>query len=159
EPRLLSVLDEIVKRYRRVVPPAGEPVFERQYRRLQRICRIFLAEEEEYAKTGNKPLFLEVGIGMRGGASSLGSEDPLAVRLPDGRQIRARGRMDRIDGVAGNARVLFIHDYKTGSAKKYEDRRPYNQGRTVQHALYLELLRARLRTLGVEFLGARVEGF
>jgi ATP-dependent helicase/nuclease subunit B len=159
EPRLLNLLKENVSRYRGRKPPPGEPVFERQCRRLQRICRIFLAEEEEYARTGNKPLFLEVGVGLRVGNSPLDIEDPLAVSLPNGRQIRARGRMDRIDSVAGNPKVLFIHDYKTGSAIKFEDRRPYNQGRTVQHALYLELLRARLRTLGGEFSGARVEGF
>jgi ATP-dependent helicase/nuclease subunit B len=160
EPRLQNLLDEVVKRYRRLVPPPGEPVFERQYRRLQRICRIFLAEEQEYAKTGNKALFLEVGIGTRGAGTPLDIEEPVAVRLPNGRQIRARGRMDRIDRIAGTPNLLIIHDYKTGSAKQYEDRRPYNQGRIVQHALYLELLKARLRDLEQEFLpGARVAGF
>jgi ATP-dependent helicase/nuclease subunit B len=159
EPRLLNLLNDNVRRYRGRVPPPGEAVFERQCRRLQRICRIFLAEEEEYARSGNRPLFLEVGIGMREGKAPLDIEDPVVVRLPNGRQIRARGRMDRIDGIAGDTKALFVHDYKTGSATKYEDRRPYNQGRTVQHALYLELLRARLRTLAGEFSGMRVEGF
>jgi ATP-dependent helicase/nuclease subunit B len=159
EPRLLNLLDEIVKRYRRIMPPPGEPVFARQYRRLERICRIFLAEEEEYAKTGNRPLFLEVAIGMRGGETPLDIEEPLSVQLPNGRHIRARGRMDRIDKIAGGPDVLFIHDYKTGSALKYEERPPFNQGRTVQHALYLELLKVRLRCLEHEFSGARVEGF
>jgi hypothetical protein len=159
EPRLLSLLDEMVKRYRRLVPPPGEAVFARQYRRLQCICRIFLAEEEEYSKTGNQPLFLEVGIGTQGRRTPLDIEEPLAVPLPNGRQIRARGRMDRIDRVAGSPDRLFIHDYKTGSAKKFDDRRPYNQGRIVQHTLYLELLKARLRELEREFPGTGVDGF
>ena len=83
------------------------------------------------------------------------------MRLPDGRSLRVRGRIDRIDRVAGpKANVFEIWDYKSGSTWKYtQEPRPFWSGRVIQHALYLFVMNARLAAVAKDFPDARVERF
>jgi ATP-dependent helicase/nuclease subunit B len=74
----------------------------------------------------------------------LDSSEPVEVRLPGGRTIRARGRVDRVDRLPGGA-LFGIVDYKTGSSKRYEGADPFSQGRHVQNALYVAMVGERLR--------------
>src|SRR5205823_1953284 len=46
--------------------------------------------------------------------------------------------------------------YKTGSAKKYKKNEPFQQGRVVQHLIYLEMARLVLQK---KFGGAQIDAF
>jgi ATP-dependent helicase/nuclease subunit B len=164
EDRLLSILDARVAHCRSEIPPPNEAVFHREFAQLQRIARIFLREDAEYCRrTGNRPGFLEVSIGLKSDATAtvLDSEVPVEVRLPDGTSLRVRGRIDRIDRIAGNEPNRFeIWDYKTGTTWKYtQTPQPFWEGRVIQHALYLLAMNARLRALKEDLPGAKVARF
>ncbi len=161
---LLDVLQTLIDRYRAEIPPPSEAVFRREVSQLRRTARIFLREEEEYCReTGNRPLFMEVSIGMKsaGKPSPLDVAEPVEIKLPDGHTLRVRGRIDRIDQVAGRGSSVFaIWDYKTGGTWKYtQEPRPFWAGRVVQHALYTLVMSARLKALSGEFPGGRVDRF
>ena len=69
----------------------------------------------------------------------------MEIELPDGKVIRARGRIDRVDVVPGSGEQSYtICDYKTGSSRRFDRGDPFRQGRLVQQALYLALTRSRL---------------
>ena len=143
------MLEVSIDRYRAEIPPPSEAIFRREVAQLRRTARIFLREEAEYCReTGNRPLFMEVSIGMKsaGVAASLDAGEPVEIKLPDGHTLRVRGRIDRIDQVAGqDANVFAIWDYKTGGTWKYtQEPRPFWAGRVVQHALYTLVMSARL---------------
>ena len=164
EAQLLEVLQSLIDRYRAEIPPPSEAVFRREVSQLRRTARIFLREEAEYCReTGNRPLFMEVSIGMKsaGTPSALDAREPVEIKLPDGHILRVRGRIDRIDQVAGQGSNVFaIWDYKTGGTWKYtQEPRPFWAGRVVQHALYTLVMTARLKALSGEFPGGRVDRF
>jgi ATP-dependent helicase/nuclease subunit B len=164
EARLVAILDDRVQYYRREIPPPSQAVFRREVARLRTTAAIFLrADEDYYQKTGNRPLFLEAAIGLKteGPGTRLDSEAPVEIELPGGKSLMARGRIDRVDQVAGpQAKDFAIWDYKTGGTWKYQQNpRPFWQGRVIQHALYVSLVSARLRELGGDFAGARVGRF
>jgi ATP-dependent helicase/nuclease subunit B len=109
--------------------------------------QIFLQEEALLCQTCT-PLCCEAAIGMfqDSEATPLDTEEPVSFRLPHGKSIRVRGRIDRIDELAhAKAKVFKIWDYKTGSAWGYDRNDPFLQGRRVQAALYCALVQERLR--------------
>ena len=145
--RLLHTLDAVVKRYESIFPSPGPSAFRRQMLQLIRTAQIFLIEEEVLCRH-SKPLFLEASIGMPSDerSSPLDVAEPIAIPLPGGKTIRARGRIDRLDSVEdGSEEVYSIWDYKTGWPTKYERPDYFWQGRVIQHALYIEIARAILR--------------
>jgi ATP-dependent helicase/nuclease subunit B len=147
--RLQQVLDLRIKEYRDLVPPPSESVFQMQCRRLEWAVRIFLIEEEQFCQT-NRPLYLEASIGMEsdGEGTPLDTAEPVLIRLSNGRQIRTRGRIDRIDQFGAPADATYsIWDYKTGGTWKYEQDPPFCQGRIIQHAVYCEMALAQLRKI------------
>jgi len=144
--RLIQILDNHLEKYKRLYPPVGVSAFRRQQIQLLQAVRIFLAEEELLCRR-NTPKFLEVSIGMspRFGPTDLDRAQPVTLRLPDGRTIRAQGRLDRMDEIMDDDELAFsIHDYKSGSPYKYTQTDPYWQGRVIQHALYLQMAAAAL---------------
>ena len=151
---LAEILESEIELWKREKPPPGPDVFDREVRELQQTARIFLQEEEEFCRA-SRPLFFEVSVGLpaEGEGSRLDSPEPVEVELPDGRTIRVRGRIDRVDEEAGpgTGKHYAVWDYKTGSSWKYRDEKgrknpdPFRQGRLVQGALYLAMAEARLR--------------
>lgn len=65
-------------------------------------------DSEHRAEVGTAPIFAELGFGFIGD-----SIDAVEVALPDGRTLRVRGRIDRVDLAADG--TLHVVDYKTGS--------------------------------------------
>ena len=64
-------------------------------------------------------------------------QTPVALELGDGRTVRFRGRIDRVDlSPAGDRAVVY--DYKTGSARRYERSAddPTDSGRALQLPVY-----------------------
>ncbi len=90
------------------------------------------------AARGVVPVAVEMPFGMDGAA-------PLVVQLPSGRELRFRGKVDRVDAGAGHHVVL---DYKTGKGVKYKKLEGEGDavlaGTALQLGLYAEAVRARL---------------
>ena len=147
-----EILEQEIAQWRKQLPPPNREVFVREVSELRQAARIFLMEEEAFCKE-SRPLCFEASVGLppEGEGTILDSPEPVEIRLPGGKTIRARGRIDRVDAVPGSETKRFtVWDYKTGSTwrftekgRKRED--PFHQGRLVQSALYLALAEARLR--------------
>lgn len=90
----------------------------------------FLTKDNEYrARYGMTPAAVEMAFGLDG-------TEPVAIKLPDGRTVDVRGKIDRVDrGEDGRVSVL---DYKSGKADKYKDLRhdPVGAGTTLQLGIY-----------------------
>jgi ATP-dependent helicase/nuclease subunit B len=162
--RLKTILERQIAIYKNKIPPPSDAVLRREVSHLERTARIFLAEELDYRlETGNRPSFFEVSVGLEpsGSGSVLDLRDPVRVSLPGGGTLRMRGRIDRVDRVAGpNPNEFLVWDYKTGSTWKYDQEpRPFWEGRVVQHALYLKAMKALLEAKAKDFPGARADRF
>lgn len=144
------IVAEETLRYREKYPPPDESLYTDQVSRLTDAVRVFLQDEEEAAGEA-EPFMIEQGVGLDEG------EEPVAIDLPGGVTIRSRGRIDRIDRLAGGQNRFTITDYKSGSAYRYEIADPFKQGRNVQQALYVKLAEKLLKeTAGAD---AVVEAF
>ncbi len=146
-------LDEIfasrAEIYKDLYPPPSDSVFQEQYRQLQRTVAVFLKEEENLCLSRNcRPVFLEAAIGMAtaGPGTPLDTAEPVVISLPEGKRLRVRGRVDRVDRIGtGAVQTFAIWDYKSGSAFKYLQADPFRQGRVIQPFLYVSLVAHRLR--------------
>ncbi len=114
---------------------------------LEMELRRFVLDEAAEG-TGYVPAHLEVCFGQRPrhGEGDLGSREGVLFALGDGRSVRLRGRIDRIDvrPEDGAARVL---DYKTGSVPQALKADSFSGGTALQLPLYL---RAAQELLGDE---------
>ncbi|QYG91430.1 PD-(D/E)XK nuclease family protein [Iamia sp. SCSIO 61187] len=95
-------------------------------------------DEEVRRLNGGRHLHAELGFG-------LGDEDlpPVALPLPDGRAVRFRGQIDRIDRTEAGG--LVVADYKTGGTSAYQglsERNPDQGGTHLQLAVYGAAARA-----------------
>ena len=73
--------------------------------------------------------------------------EPFVLRLADGRRLRFRGRIDRVDRALGGG--LVVTDYKTGKRRPYarvSEATPDLDGRFLQLPLYGLAARERLGT-------------
>jgi len=143
-PRMAAVIEAKAAATRRRIPPPGEDAYRRQRGELDHNGEIFVNEQALRTGTG-RPAYLETSIGMptelRG--TDIDAPDPVAVALPGGGTIRGVARIDRIDR-DGNAFVVY--DYKSGSyTRVYDPGDPFQQGRVVQHVLYMVVAEAVLR--------------
>jgi len=116
---LEKALEENIVQWKAIFPPPCEGVFRRDYRRLQRSLQMFAAEPRE-----GTPKDFEVEI------------PPQTIRLSDGTTLQVQGRIDRVDETPHG---LELWDYKTGSATYYKKKDPFQEGRSLQHALYTML--------------------
>jgi hypothetical protein len=131
--RLLAIAEQAFTRYReRGV--TGRPMFWRRDR-----TRILADLAGFAAKDGGRPLATELTF------------DAVDYRLLDGRTVRFRGSIDRVDD-AGADRAI-VTDYKTGSARQYTGLGPVDphQGGThLQLAVYGTAAQQVLGRTGVE---------
>ena len=112
----------------------GRPIFWRQdKKRILVDLLLFLEADDVYRKAhGTRLLEAELAFGMPG--SDLG---PVALALPDGRDVKFRGFADRVDVAADG--TLHVVDYKTGKADDYKDLSEVNpdaRGQRLQLAVY-----------------------
>jgi ATP-dependent helicase/nuclease subunit B len=91
----------------------GRPIFwTRDRRRILADLEATLAHDSEHrAGLRSAPLFAELGFGF-----IVDSIDAVEVQLSDGRTLRVRGRIDRVDVAADG--TIHVLDYKTG---RYSD--------------------------------------
>jgi ATP-dependent helicase/nuclease subunit B len=128
---ILAIVDDAVARWRAMVPPPGEAVFEAEAAELRRAALAFLEMERAFAERGDRGAWAQVEYAFGNG------EPPGAYPLPDGRVLNVVGRADRVDALPdGSLRVI---DYKTGKASRFArsaKAAPFDGGRQLQPALY-----------------------
>jgi ATP-dependent helicase/nuclease subunit B len=170
--RLRQLLQEKVKQYRDLYPPLNDAAFQRQVAQLEQTARTFLREDERHCKeTGSVPVYLEASIGLAGDGhgTALDTSDPIPLRLPNGKVIRVRGRVDRIDRIGSGAVETYgIWDYKSGGTWGYDRADPLRQGRKVQPFVYVTIVghclkkavtpEARVEFFGFFFPGVKAVG-
>ncbi len=150
EKLLMETLDGELAWWRDSKPAPSRAAYERETLDLREASRIFLKEEEEFCKE-SRPFCFEASVGMmpEGQGTPLDTLEPVRLKLGRGATLRARGRIDRVDQIPGSEGKKFaVWDYKTGSSWRYrtgtiED--PFQSGRLVQSALYLQLAERRLK--------------
>jgi len=89
------------------------------------------------------PLAAERAFGMDGA-------EPFAIDLGDGRSVRVRGRIDRLDQAEDG--TVVVTDYKTGGTSAFTkiNKQPFGEGTKLQLAIYgLAMLAALPATPGV----------
>ncbi len=155
---LREILAEEMRAWERRKPPPNREVYEREVEDLRRSARIFLQEEEGHC-AGRRPLYFEVAIGMEaaGKCNRIDSPQPVELALPNGKAVRTRGYIDRIDELGEPGSLRFaVCDYKTGSSYGYHRADPFRQGRRIQNLVYLAQARSRLAECHP---GAEVDSF
>lgn len=98
--------------------------------------------------SGFLPAYFEVRYGMKGRdpeESEISTEEPVPLEF-GGREIRLRGRIDRIDMTSDLKRARVI-DYKTGKSTPKQKDNDFGQGTTLQLPLYLRAAEAILKTI------------
>ncbi len=95
-------------------------------------------DEERRQVTGSRHFHAEMGFGRPGDALP-----PVALPLPDGRHVRFRGQVDRIDRADDG--TVIVADYKTGRDRSYaslSETDPDQGGTRLQLAVYGAAARA-----------------
>ena len=97
----------------------GQPIFwEWERRRIRDELLEFLDRDEGFRREMEcRPWASEKRFAMPGRGEGECPEPPVDVVLPDGRELRLRGAVDRID-VTGSGGLVVI-DYKTGGSRTY----------------------------------------
>ncbi|MDR0361733.1 MAG: PD-(D/E)XK nuclease family protein [Planctomycetota bacterium] len=146
--RHLALLEETladrIGHWRREIPPANATDFELECRDLAECARVFLVAETVYQKTA-RPVHLEAVFGMEGRNAPWNDGRPAELRLPSGRSVRLRGRLDRVDETESGG--LVVWDYKTGSPAAFSAADPFKNGK-LQTALYAAALDSFVRPGG-----------
>ena len=117
----------------------GHPLlWRRDRRRLALDLARFLDEDDKRrAALGATPIGAERPFGIPGTHTV-----PLVIDLGDGRCVRVRGRIDRVDRAG---RTVVVADYKTGGTSRYDDLKPDQplaDGTKLQLAIYGLAIRA-----------------
>jgi ATP-dependent helicase/nuclease subunit B len=165
---ILGLLERKLAEYLALHPSPSPAAYARERELFVIAAETFVRDEERRAlETGSEPAHIEASLGMppAGHGSAIDRAEPIPVRLPDGRSIRARGRVDRIDR-AGDGWAIW--DYKTGGTWGYDRADPFPEGRKIQPFLYHRMVERRLRdavdpravvrSFGYFFPGARGRG-
>jgi hypothetical protein len=109
----------------------GRPIFWRRDRRriLNDLIELLVRDSGDRRDAITEPFAAELAFGMDG---DLGAVE---LSLPDGRVLRVRGRIDRIDLAADG--TVHVTDYKTGSY--HEGYRGILNGDPISHGTKLQL--------------------
>ncbi|MEM8926433.1 MAG: PD-(D/E)XK nuclease family protein [Actinomycetota bacterium] len=135
--RLFAILDDEVADAQRRGITGGRVATLILRRRLGIEMDLFLLTDNELrAARQSTPVEVELGFGI--------DDEPTEVELPDGRTIRLRGFVDRVDATSDGG-VLVI-DYKGGSGRAFAGLAadPLDGGRRLQLPLYAKVVAERL---------------
>lgn len=129
--------EKLLDEYRQQYPVSSQPHFEQTIRRLESDISHFLERE---IKNRDERMFVELAFGMAGHEGReplLHREEPPGIVLEDGRSVRVRGAIDRVDR-RQDGQFLLI-DYKTGSKRPHEAGQIFGGGEYMQAGLYSEV--------------------
>jgi len=132
--RAQEIAHDVFREYERRGRTGRRIEWETQKRDLLALIDDFLTADDSYrAATGATPSAVEQVFGM-------GAEPALTMSLDNGRTLRFRGKIDRIDD--GPLGTKLVSDYKTGKGAAYKgldkDVDPTRQGTLLQLGLYAE---------------------
>jgi hypothetical protein len=145
---MTRIAEEELEQWRGIIPPPNEPAFERQRLDVLATCEAFLRLEEK-ACSDAQPMFFEVPFGFaEAKGHPAGMIEPLTVDLGEGRSVKLRGRIDRVDRLDSGGWAVW--DYKTGSTFGFSGAWTFAGGRKVQHAIYARAAEAILRERGID---------
>jgi hypothetical protein len=118
----------------------GRPVFWRRDKRriMDDLRRVLELDSEHRRQTATRPVAAELPFGLAN--APIGT---VGLALDDGREVRFRGKADRVDVAADGA--IHVVDYKTGSARAYQklsEDDPDLGGTRLQLPVYGEAARA-----------------
>ncbi len=134
---LERIVGDEIDRFRDRVPAPSAAAQLAESDEVLRSARVFL-EMERSLRTGEW-LDFELKFGY-------GGAEPAELVLPDGRGVRIRGRIDRVDRLPDGS--LLVVDYKTGRARYYErvpGEPPFAGGRQIQAGVYSAVVERLLR--------------
>lgn len=131
--RLAAIAERWFERYRTAGRTGHELLWQRDRRRLRHDLQRFLAEDARRRRgRGLTPAGVEVGFG---------APEPVEIDLGDGRTLRLRGSIDRVDDCDDG---VVVTDYKTGRSRYYQDVEDtvVDGGTTLQLPLYAHAIRS-----------------
>jgi ATP-dependent helicase/nuclease subunit B len=138
--RAQEIASEVFDEYERRGRTGRRIEWETQKSDLLALIDDFLTQDFAYrAARGATPAHFELAFGM-------GQNEPLEIMLDDGRSLRFRGMIDRVD--EGPSGSKLVSDYKTGSGNQYKglgkEDDPTRQGTLLQLGLYAEAVASQL---------------
>lgn len=134
---LESIVSRRIEEIKEAIPPPHRAVYRHEYREILKSCRLFLSSEADNAPWST-PVYLELVFGLgksRTGPGKMGVIPPVEIELPSGRNLRIRGKIDRVDRLQEDGSYAVL-DYKTGSTYAFGPGDKFRGGRQLQHALY-----------------------
>ncbi len=140
--RIREIAQSSIERWKEEVPPPNVTAVERQRSDLHESCEVFLrTEERECGSVIAKYFEMDFGNGT-------GPLPHFFIDLGEGRSLRVRGRIDRVDVDEGE-KLWDVWDYKSGSTYKFDHGGRLLKGRRIQHALYARAIDALLKAEGL----------
>lgn len=130
------ILDESIAKYKDMIPPPSDIVFNSECTQLKRDAGVFLQINKDL---GTEPYGTEVCFGNK-------EDDVVKISLGNGKSIALRGKIDRIDKAGPSE--YHVWDYKTGGTWGYEETGYVVGGEQIQHALYSAAAEAILKKRG-----------
>lgn len=153
--RAAQMLDQVIAEWKAQIPPPSESVFDAERSALHRSIRIFLEEKNHIpAQQRGTPEHFEISFGFKDSAMT----DPVEIKLPGGKSVFLRGRIDRIDRLAKPG-TWAVWDYKTGSAYGFEPGQYTAGGTQLQHILYALAAERVLAKLGEKNPAVAASGY
>ena len=131
---LKGMLDRKIAQVQERIPAPYEAAYRDDCGRLARSAEIFLAEESR--RKGADPVGFEVSFGS-GREGAFDHAEAVCLNLSARVRFLLRGRIDRVDRRADG---YEIWDYKTGSARAYDETDVLRGGMHLQWALYAHAL-------------------
>lgn len=145
--RLHAIADQALQSWKRLVPPPNETAFTKRREELLASLDVFLRFELQ--SEGVTAKYFEVAFGTNSEtADGIEMADPLTLDLGQGRSVRLRGRIDRVD-LHDQSGLWNVWDYKTGGTYEYQSGGNLAAGTKIQHAIYARALCAMLARRGV----------
>ncbi|MGI9615753.1 MAG: PD-(D/E)XK nuclease family protein [Acidimicrobiales bacterium] len=135
--RIRTILDEEIEQAQARGITGGRVNTHILRRRMRAEIELFLDTDDRLrAERGSTPLTVEIGFGI--------DDEPSTVVLPDGRALKLRGRVDRVDATDDGG--LLVIDYKGGSGRAFAgmDDDPLDGGRRLQLPLYARVAAEKL---------------
>ncbi|HEX9659007.1 MAG TPA: PD-(D/E)XK nuclease family protein, partial [Rhodothermales bacterium] len=147
---MLSLLHDLIDRYKGVFPPDNRAAFEYEKQRLEESAIAFL--ETEASQQGTRPALFEFVFGGDD-AQSEELARPVQIRLGGDLTFYLRGRIDRVDVLPDGS--LAIWDYKTGSSYAFDQGSLLNGGLNLQWVLYAYAMEELASQLGLSSVVTR----
>jgi RecB family exonuclease len=136
-----GTLARVIAETETVYPPPNANARQGLWRRAQQACAILIGDDDEYMAAAQcRPRALEVSVGLPPGDDVTEFDRLEPVELTPGLFIR--GKIDRIDESVQTPGELRLWDYKTGSTWAFQQNRPFDHGRKLQHYMYDRMVRA-----------------